>query len=143
MKVAKEVAEQEFDRLCQAWRVSTDTESMSTAPAKTKDGDGPSELEAFEEIKSKVVRRIMLGSLTVDESGIPTYTPPIPSGKPLTFRKLDGAILISSGRKKNDMEKIADMIAGMTQKPPVEIAKLDAPDLLFCGTLISLFLGAE
>lgn len=143
-KVAREVAEVEFERMCEAWRVSTDIAVMGTTPIKSAAGDeGQSEVEKFQELKDKVCRRIMNGTLVVDDAGLPTYTPPVANARPLTLSKLDGAVLISGGRKKNEMEKLVEMIAGMTGRPPVEIGKLASPDLLFCGSLIALFFSAE
>lgn len=125
--VAKEVAEQDFARMCRARRIETDLEMLD-----------PVAREVFALRKQRVLRAIMRGLCTVNEAGDPTYTPP--DGKAYTFHKLTGAAFIASDGKGPN-ETIAEMFSQSTRTNPGEAAKLDAPDYQFVNELIHLFLG--
>jgi hypothetical protein len=127
--IPKEMAEQEFERMCQSRRVETDVEEMD------KDARA-----SFEWRKKLCLKALMRGELTVDGEGDPTYTPPVQGSRALTFRKLTGATLISNDRAAGPMAAIAAAVAEATQTSPVEVAKLDAKDFRFCCELVNLFL---
>ena len=125
----KEVAEQEFERMCRTRRVETDIEEMDEKAR-----------ESFEGRKRKVVKAIMRGLLVVNDAGDPTYTPPVVGAKPLVFHKLTGAALIAHDKANGHMGAITLTLAECTQTSPSELAKLDAKDYQFCCELVNLFL---
>lgn len=131
--VALEVAENEFDRLCALSRVSTDAADMTEEEAAT-----------FAELRKKLVRAIMRGSLVVDASGVATYQPPVAGSKAFAFKNLMASALIgSNGKQQDQMSKTLQIIAAMTERTPAEVARLAIPDLKMCGSLVTLFMAAE
>lgn len=134
MKVALEIAEQEFDRMCRSRRI--DLEEM----AEAKD-----EADGFLTVKNRIVRVIQRGELVVDpETGDPIYTPPLPGAKPLRFHRPTGATFMAmdgvGGKDIGQMGRMVSVLADMTRTSKAEIAKLDGPDFQFCCSLASLFL---
>lgn len=130
-KVAKEVAEAEFERLCRASRVELDDMSEE-------------ETKSLDDIKQPILRGIMRGRLTIDDKGIAHYTPPVENATPLVFTKFDGSVLmIARDNKSNGVRDSAGVIAEMTGQPVAKVAKMHLADLKFCGNLVALFLAAE
>jgi hypothetical protein len=129
-KVAREVAEAEFDRMCDARRIETDTSELPD-----------DEKAEFADIRGSIVRMIMRGALVVAESGDPTYTP---VGAPaLTFHPATGATLMALETHPGG-KSIANMMAAlteMTRTDPGTFAKLAAPDAQACSRIGKLFLA--
>ena len=131
--VAAEVAENEFDRLCELRRVSTEVGDMNEEEAT-----------AFAELRKKLVRAVMRGTLVIDEAGVATYTPPVAGAKPFAFKNLTAASLIgSNGKQQDNMSRTLQIIAAMTERAPAEVARLAIPDLKMCGSIVTLFMSAE
>lgn len=133
-KIALEVAEAEFERMCRSRRI--DLEEML---------DGKDDGE-FLALKGRIVRTIQRGELIVDgENGDPTYLPPVPGAKPLRFYKPTGATFMAmdgvGGKEVGQIGRMVGVLADMTRTPKGEIAKLEAPDFQFCCTLANLFLA--
>ncbi len=134
-KVATEVAEAEFERMCASRRVCTD-------PAQLDEDD----VSGLDEIRKKVVRAIVTGELVVEENGDPVYTPPVAGAKPLHFYKPTGAtIMAMDGARPGDADgpqgRMVRAITEMTKSPKGEISKLEVPDYQFCQLLAKLFLA--
>jgi len=130
-KIAREVAEIEFARLCDAHRIEHDEAELDEA-----------ELDEWKAIKAPIVRALMAGTLIVDESGLPTYTPPGAS-RGVTFHKATGATFIALetyAGAKNLQNTIAAM-AELTHSDRSEFAKMEAPDFQACLRLTKLFLS--
>jgi hypothetical protein len=127
--VAREVAETEFERMCDAHRI--DTASMAENDADEWAG-----------VKAALVRVIMSGALIVGSDGLATYTPP-GSAKGLTFRRATGATYMAletyAGGK--NMRNMCAAMADMTQADVGDFSKLDAPDFQICLRLGKLFLA--
>lgn len=129
-KVAREVAESEFERMCAARRIETDLSELA--------GD---DAESFTAIRKRVVRAIERGELVVTDAGDPIYTPPVPGAKSLTFYKPTGATFMAMDNGKGNMARMVDALTEMTRSARGEISKLDAPDFQFCQSLATLFLA--
>lgn len=133
LRVAKEVAEQEFERLCASRRIDTDESGML-----------PKEIESLTALRNSVVKAISVGTLVVAENGYVTYTPPLPDAKPLTFRMAKGATFMAMdpAKAKGEQHQMVAMIADMTGWSSGDISKLEAADYAFCVKLVGLFLAA-
>jgi hypothetical protein len=131
--VAKEVAEEEFARLCDA--LDLDLEGF--------DDD---EQEKFDGIKHDVVRAIERGRVTVDQEGQVTIQLKRPVGEvgAITFTRPTGASLMAIGdsRKKNEVEKLLLLMADLSGQPSVVFTRMDyLADGKLCQKVVSLFLG--
>lgn len=131
-KIARDVAEGEFDRMCQLRRVNTDPDDMTAE-----------EYESFLEVRRKLVRVMERGELVVTETGDPIYTPPVPSAKALTFHRPTGATFMAMDGSDGNQARLVRIITEMTRVPKGEIAKLEAPDYVVCSTLANLFLAGR
>lgn len=131
-KVALDVAEAEFEKLCLLRRIDTDPTDWNSE-----------EVDSFAKIKRSVVKAIMAGTLVVAENGNVSYTPPVPDAKTLTFRRATGASFMSSDgvAKGKDVAKMCAIITEMTGCGPGDPSKLEAPDFNFCTKLVNLFLA--
>ena len=58
MKVALEVAQEEYERFAEAWDLDTDVDAMNEEDRKS-----------YEALERLLLRNIQAGSLTVDEGG--------------------------------------------------------------------------
>lgn len=131
-KVAREVAEAEFDRMCSLRRVNIDPEDMTAE-----------EYQSLLDVKRKVVRVIERGELVVNENGDPIFTPPVPGAKSLTFYRPTGATFMAMDGDDGNQARLIRMITDMTRTAKGEIAKLEAPDYVVCSTLANLFLAGR
>lgn len=131
--VAKEVAEDEFNRFCDLMDIDHNVEAMSEEDAKS-----------FEEPKTILIKAIMQGHLVINENGEPVFTPKnSPKVSELTFREPNGADYMAMDRKK-DNQSIAKMWAmadSVTKSTPGTIASLRNRDLKVVQAVMQLFLG--
>jgi hypothetical protein len=135
-KVAKEVAEEEFNRFAEAWDLDSDVSTMEEE-----------DRQSFEVVKRRVVRKIESGHLTVDEAGTPTYRPMAPtldSAAEIVFTLPTGQALIQWDKFKDrqQIHKLNAFMGSMTGQPPVLFAKMDGRDLKVCQSIAQLFLGS-
>lgn len=116
-KVALEVCEAEFARLCAARRIDDDVASM------TED-----ERKAFGETKRPLIRAMARGELVVSAEGNPVFTPP--GGKAITFHKATGATLMAGDGHKSGHEigRLVAVATEMTKTVPGELSKLELED---------------
>lgn len=130
LKIAKEVAEAEFVRLCEASRVDHDTSELSEE-----------ELAEWNGLKEPIVRDLQVGTLIVGEDGKPTYTPPGAS-KGFTFHAPTGATLMAletyAGSK--GISNLFAAMADMTRTDRGEFSKMSARDTQACARVAKLFL---
>lgn len=135
-RVAKEVAEAEFDRICSAHRIDNDTSAMDDEERK-----------GWLELRGGIVKDIMSGAIVVAEDGTPTFTP-APGGKvvtAITFHPPTGATLLAletyAGGKNiaNFMAAMADM----TRLDRSEFGKMPMRDVSSCMRLAKLFLSDQ
>lgn len=132
-KIAKDVAEVEFIRMCDAFRIDHDTSEL------TED-----ERAEWDDLRESVLRDLRAGTLIVGEDGKPTYTPPgAPKG--VTFHPPTGATIIALetyAGSKNIANLVAAM-ADMTRTDRGEFGKMSAPDFHACTRVARLFLAAR
>lgn len=130
-KIATEVAEQEFQRLCESNRVDTDTNEM--------DQDS---LSDWLKLKQGVIRDLRLGTLVVGEDGKPTYTPE-GSSKGFTFHAPTGATLLAGETYKGDraVSNTYVALADLTRSDRGEFSKLHTIDVKACMRIMQLFLA--
>lgn len=135
-KIAPEVCEKEFLRLCAARRISSDEKAM------TKE-----ELGTFVENKAKLLRLLATTSLTIGPppESLPVYTPidldadgAVP--KPLTFYRATGATLMAQdGHGPYDnVARVTAVATEMTKSTPGALSKLGIEDFR-AVTLITNF----
>lgn len=132
--VAREVAEQEFERFAEAMDLDLDISRMDADDIKNLDG-----------AKHTLVRAIERGDLVIDEKGQPVFTPTtkLDGISTLTFYEPTGASFMSmDGKKKGqDFAKMFTLMAEMTRQPEKTFSKLPQRDLKVCRTIVTLFLG--
>jgi hypothetical protein len=133
-RVAREVAEAEFERMCQARRIDIDMTEMDEE-----------DTASFLDLKRKIMRAMQRGDLVVNEHGDPVYTPPVPGAKPLTFYKATGATFMAmdEGKDRGGITKVVASLTEMTRSVKGEISKLEAPDFQVCSAIASLFLASR
>ncbi len=132
-KVAKDVAEQEFDRFVDCMELDANPSDMDE-----EDRTG------FNIQKKRVISAIQSGALTIGENGEPTYTPQrTKDAGPITFYEPTGAsIMAMDRRKKNeDVGKMYAIMADITRTHASTFSKMRFPDLKVCQSIITLFLG--
>lgn len=128
-KVAREVAELEFEKLCASHRIDLDMTAEEAAEFET-------------EIRGPVVREIMAGTLVVGEGGSPTFTP-VGGGKSYVIHPPTGATLMALETHPGT-KPAANMIAAlteMTRSERGEFSRMPARDLNALGRIARLFLS--
>ena len=133
-KVSKEQAEKEFEDFADTMDLDIDIDSMDMEDKKD-----------FENIKKKLIKSIMIGSLIFNDNSEPVFTPQRSGeeSKILTFKEPKGATLLSMDKmKKNqDMGKMFAIMAEMTSTDSKTFSKLVMSDFKVCQGIVSLFLG--
>lgn len=132
--VAKEVAEQEFDRFVHCMDLDVDTSGMDAE-----------DLTAFNKQKGRIIRAVQVGSLVFNEDGEAVYTPQHKRTKhkePITFQERTGASLMAmDGRKKNhDVAKTYAVMADMCKVHPSVFAGMVGTDVKVCEALFALLM---
>ena len=131
--LAREVAEQQFDKFCDDFDIDRDTDKM-----KEKDAEG------FNEEKEVLIAAFMDGRLELNENSEPVYKPKRPGfPNPLTFREPSGADLMAMDRKKSgeDVGKMFAMMDAVTKSAPGACSKLKGPDFKVAKAIMVLFMG--
>lgn len=131
IKVAAEVAEAEFDRMCDANRIERDETKLDAE-----------ELEEWLAIKARLVAEICSGPLVIDTEGRPVYSPST-GGKAITFSPATGATLMAleTHGKGKDVSNMVAAMAEMTGTSKGEFSRMPARDFQLCGRLARLFLA--
>jgi len=133
IRVAKEVAEDEFNRFLDVMEIDADSSNMNDE-----------DRQSFEQQKSRVVNAIMYGDMVINESGEPVYTPSRSENKDaITFHEPTGASLMAMDMKKKtqDVSKMFATMADFTATPVKVFAKMKIKDLNVCLAVTTLFLG--
>jgi len=133
-QVAKEVAEQEFNRFAEEMDLDLDTSAMDAE-----------DLTAFNKQKNRIVRAIERGHLVINENGEAVYTPTNNRSKhadPITFHERTGASLMAmDGKKKgHDVAKTYAVMADMCKVHPNVFAGLVGTDVKVCEALFALLM---
>lgn len=133
IKIAQEVAEQEFSRFVDAMALDVDESGMDEE-----------DLEGFKQQKDKIIKAICDGSLIINDAGEPVFTPTrVKDAEPITFHEPDGAALMAMDRRKSK-ENIAKLYATMgeiTKLPAKTFATMKMADLKVCLAIVTLFLA--
>lgn len=127
-KLTQELAEEEFELLCEALLIDTDTS-----------GEDEESVKSFETLKKKLVKALRLGSLTISDDGKPSYR--TAAGKTLEFGQMNGSILMSMDRIK-DGENTKKMFTAINELTGggVSPSQLNMKDIGVLFALVSLFL---
>jgi hypothetical protein len=131
-KVAADVAAVEFDRMCDANRVSLDTSTLTKR-----------ELSSWNETRAQIIADICQGRLAIDGEGRPVYTPE--GGKSVTFNQATGATMMALetyGKGKNIANTVAAM-ADMTGANKGDFSRMNARDFKACSRIAGLFLASQ
>lgn len=134
VKVAREVAETEFHRMCDARRIDTDTSVMT--------GE---EREEWDTLREGIIKDIVRGALVIAEDGTPTFTPSNGAGKIFAFHPPTGATLLALETYAGG-KNIANLMAAMAEMTHVdrsEFGKLPMRDVTSCIRLAKLFLSDQ
>lgn len=135
-KVTKEVALDEFARMCEERDIDVDEKEMDEK-----------DLEKFRDLRDSLVKLIMKGRLVVDEKGVPTLELKYPVGdySRITWPRPKGNTLVALGGAKADKNKILasyEAMSDLTDVPVTVFEKLDfQADGKPCNALFALFLG--
>lgn len=134
VKVAREVAESEFHRMCDARRIDTDTSVMT-----------PDERGEWDSLREGIIKDVMAGSIVIAEDGTPTFTPANGSGKIFAFHPPTGATLLALETYAGG-KNIANFMAAMAEMTHVdraEFGKMGMRDVSSCIRLAKLFLSDQ
>lgn len=132
-KIAREVAEQEFNRFVEAMDLDVDPADMD---AEDKKG--------FEQQKDRIIAAVQSGSLVINDTGEPVFTPQRTEGaEAITFHEPTGASLMAMDRKKKteDIGKLYASMGEITKTHASTFSKMKMPDLKVCIAITTLFLG--
>ena len=132
--IAKEVAEQDFDRFVEEMDLDLDTSEMDAE-----------DLTAFNKQKSRVIRAIERGHLIINDKGEAEYTPFKDRSKhkdAIVFHERTGASLMAmDGKKKNhDVAKTYAVMADMCKVHQNVFAGLVGSDVKTCEALFALLM---
>lgn len=133
VKIAKEVAEQEFSRFVEFMGLDADLAHMDEDDRKS-----------FTQQKDRVVAAIQSGALVISDKGEPTFTPQRSNDTDaITFYEPTGASLIAMDRKKKteDIGKLYAAMGDMTKTHTKVFSKMKMADLKVCMAITTLFLG--
>lgn len=132
-KVAKEVAEEEFNRFVERMDLDVDPADMDEDDRK-----------GFVQQKDRVIAAIQSGALVISDKGEPTYTPQRTNdAEPITFYEPTGASLMAMDRKKKteDIGKLYAAMGDMTKTHANVFSRMKMADLKVCMAITTLFLG--
>ena len=132
MTIAREVAEQEFERFAESMELDVDTSKMDAEDSKS-----------LIQQRNVIVNAICCGRMIIDDKGQPVYTPCDSEGGPITFHEPTGATFMAmDGKKKNaDVGKLYAAMGDMTKQPPALFSRMKNRDLKVCIAVASLFLA--
>lgn len=130
-KVARDVAEAEFQKFAEAMYLDVDPEGL--------DADDRKGLEAG---KRAFVRACMDGLLTVNSNGEPVFTPQT-GGDPITFHEPKGAAIMARDSKKtgHDQAKLVATMVAMTDVKEERFKAMPGRDFKTCEAITILFLA--
>ncbi len=132
-KVAREVAEAEFERFAEAMDLDVEPEGMDDE-----------DLSTFKACKRLMMREMLRGNLVIKEdTGEAAYTPKVGDTNELTFHEPDGAALMSMDRTKkgHDQKKLNALMGEMTHTSTARFSSMKQRDLRICSAITVLFLA--
>lgn len=117
-KVAADVCEKEFQRMCVKRRIDTDVAAMTKVDQRT-----------FEAYKKALVKVMARGELVVSKEGNELeFTPP--GGTKITFYETDGAVLMAQDGfgPNDDVARAVAVATALTKSAPGALSKLHLID---------------
>ena len=132
-KIALEVAESEFTRFVDLMDLDVELSDMDEDDRK-----------GFKQQKDRMISAIRSGSLVINDSGEPIFTPQRTSDcNSITFYEPTGASLMAMDRKKKteDIGKLYATMGDMTKTNANIFSKMKMADLKVCMAIATLFLG--
>lgn len=131
VKVAREVAEAEFIRFCDAMDVDYNTDRMTDEDSKD-----------FNESKGLLLDALQIGVLEIDSDGMAVVYPKKGDIKQIKFNELCGADYVAMDNKKDTQSfaKMFAMMGSITKLPPATFSKLKKFDAKVCLSIAKLFL---
>ncbi len=131
VKVAREVAEAEFIRFCDAMDVDYNTDRMTDEDSKD-----------FNESKGLLLDALQIGVLEIDSDGLAVVYPKKGDIKQIKFNELCGADYVAMDNKKDTQSfaKMFAMMGSITKLPPATFSKLKKFDAKVCLSIAKLFL---
>lgn len=134
MKIAPEVALEEFNRFTDAMDIDGDTSRMDDE-----------DRNAFNKQRNRILGAIEAGALIINEDGEAVYTPQnAKSGckAPIHFHERTGASLMAADKAKkgHDAAKTYAVMADMCQVHPSTFAGLVGSDIKICEALFALLM---
>lgn len=126
--IDKETAEAEFDRFCEAMRLTAKIQFKKRTLSVE-------DLEAFQEAQNLVIGAIESGALVITEGGDAEYTP-IGGGAALKFRRPRGGDLMD---QRGNPRKGFGPLASITGQPEKRFSDMDWDDLQNCMAVVALF----
>lgn len=135
-KVAKEVAEQEFQRFADSFEIDTNVDAMPADDAAS-----------FKSQRDRIVAQIVKGRATVGDGGNIIFRARRAADNEeieLTFRVPtgDAYIRMDNHKDRESVHKMFSFLGSMTGQPPKLFSALDGRDTRFCMGIASLFLGS-
>lgn len=134
-KVAREMAELEFDRFASAWRLDTEVETMDDEDA-----------EDFLNAKRRIVLAIIRGDASVNDDGDIIYNLFEPVGvlEQVTMKRPRGMAWKHTDKSKEGklVGKTNHLIAAGINQLPMILTKMDGIDYKFMLAVYNLFLGS-
>lgn len=131
--VAKEVAEEEFNRFVDLMDLDVDPVDMDEDDRK-----------GFTQQKDRILSAIQSGALVVKDTGEPVFTPQRTNdADTITFYEPTGASLMAMDRKKKteDIGKLYAAMGDITKTHSNVFSKMKMADLKVCMAVTTLFLG--
>lgn len=137
-KIAAEVCEVEFKKLCVARRIETDESVMTT-----------DEVKKFKAAKVDIMRLLANRSLVLGAAPacLPVYTPVVPSDeadkphKPLTFYRVTGAVLMAQDGfgPYDNVARVTSVATAMTKSETGAISRLEIEDFQAVSDITNFF----
>ena len=129
-KIAKDVAEQQFAKLCESRRIETDVTTFSERQKLL-----------FADRKADIINLMMSGALVLNEQCDPVYTPPVKGAAPLTFYRVTGAILMEGDNITGSVARLLAVATALTKSTPGDLSKLEAPDFRAVDDITAFLIG--
>lgn len=132
-KISSEIAEKEFQRFA-------DDMDLDLDPTAMNDEDK----ESLTDSRRRMVRAIQDGSMIINSSGLPEYTPRRSKrDTPITFYEPTGASLlaIDQAKRNADVSKTFKILAEITKETPALFSALMVSDVKVCTAVLGLFMG--
>lgn len=134
-KVAREVAEQEFERYLEAMDLSARISLERCTDAEDR--------KSLEDLRWTLVQAIQEGHLVIREDGTAELHPKVGNTTPVHFPEPDGKAIAAMDQAKRDQGALkTNMLLGKwTGLNPERFAAMKMRDYRVCAALVTLFLA--